>query len=162
MNLSLTFEILYLWKMLQKWSQIYFQKIHHAPKWLLFSLSIIFGSIVCPVCGESTDCTFHYIYIYIYICIYIYILYIIYLILYIWYIYILLFFFLYYSSQNLIPCEVFTAHSKPGKENVNLAQQVNHDCCKQVIDTSTSQSYQTQQLYNIFHKLNCKSKLSFT
>ena len=103
-----------------------------------------------------------YIYIYIYIYMYIYILYIIYLILYIWYIYILLFFFLYYSSQNLIPCEVFTAHSKPGKENVNLAQQVNHDCCKQVIDTSTSQSYQTQQLYNIFHKLNCKSKLSFT
>ena len=102
------------------------------------------------------------IYIYIYIYVYIYILYIIYLILYIWYIYILLFFFLYYSSQNLIPCEVFTAHSKPGKENVNLAQQVNHDCCKQVIDTSTSQSSQTQQLYNIFHKLNCKSKLSFT
>ena len=31
-------------------------------------------------------------------------------------------------------------------------------CCKQVIDTSTFQSYQTQQLYNIFHKLNCKSK----
>ena len=102
------------------------------------------------------------LYIYIYIYMYIYILYIIYLILYIWYIYILLFFFLYYSSQNLIPCEVFTAHSKPGKENVNLAQQVNHDCCKQVIDTSTSQSSQTQQLYNIFHKLNCKSKLSFT
>ena len=31
-------------------------------------------------------------------------------------------------------------------------------CCKQVIDTSTFRSYQTQQLYTIFHKLNCKSK----
>ena len=31
--------------------------------------------------------------------------------------------------------------------------------CKQfVIDTTTFQSYQTQQLYTIFHKLNCKSK----
>ena len=30
--------------------------------------------------------------------------------------------------------------------------------CKQVIDTSTFRSYQTQQLYTIFHKLNCKSK----
>ena len=87
MNLSLTFEILYLWKMLQKWSQIYFQKIHHATKWLLFSLSIIFGSIVCPVCGESTDCTFHYIYIYIYIYVYIYIIYNISNIIYMIYIY---------------------------------------------------------------------------
>ena len=31
-------------------------------------------------------------------------------------------------------------------------------CCKQFIDTSTFRSYQTQQLYTIFHKLNCKSK----
>ena len=31
-------------------------------------------------------------------------------------------------------------------------------CCKQVTDTSTFRSYQTQQLYTIFHKLNCKSK----
>ena len=33
-------------------------------------------------------------------------------------------------------------------------------CCKQVIDTSTFRSYQTQQLYTIFHKLNCKRKFS--
>ena len=31
-------------------------------------------------------------------------------------------------------------------------------CCKQVIDTSTFESYQTRQLYTIVHKLNCKSK----
>ena len=31
-------------------------------------------------------------------------------------------------------------------------------CCKLVIDTSTFQSYQTQQLYTIFYKLKCKSK----
>ena len=31
-------------------------------------------------------------------------------------------------------------------------------CCKQVIDASTFRSYQTQQLYTIFHKLNYKSK----
>ena len=31
-------------------------------------------------------------------------------------------------------------------------------CCKQVIDTSTFRSYQTQQIYTIFYKLNCKSK----
>ena len=31
-------------------------------------------------------------------------------------------------------------------------------CSKQLIDTSTFRSYQTQQLYTIFHKLNCKSK----
>ena len=31
-------------------------------------------------------------------------------------------------------------------------------CCKQVIDAGTFRSYQTQQLYTIFHKLNCKSK----
>ena len=31
-------------------------------------------------------------------------------------------------------------------------------CCKQVFDTSTFRSYQTQQLCTIFHKLNCKSK----
>ena len=31
-------------------------------------------------------------------------------------------------------------------------------CFKHVIDTSTFRSNQTQQLYTIFHKLNCKSK----
>ena len=31
-------------------------------------------------------------------------------------------------------------------------------CCDQVIDTSTFRSYQRQQLYTIFHKLNCKIK----
>ena len=31
-------------------------------------------------------------------------------------------------------------------------------CCKQIFDTSTFRSYQTQQLCTIFHKLNCKSK----
>ena len=31
-------------------------------------------------------------------------------------------------------------------------------CPKQVINTSTFQSYQTHQLYTIFRKLNCKSK----
>ena len=28
-------------------------------------------------------------------------------------------------------------------------------CCKQVIDTNTFLNYQAQQLYTIFHKLNC-------
>ena len=46
-----------------------------------------------------------------------------------------------------------------GKENVNLATQVNHHYdASSIIGTSTFQSYQTQQLYTIFHKLNCKSK----
>ena len=33
-------------------------------------------------------------------------------------------------------------------------------CCKEVIETSRFRSYQTQQVYTIFHKLNCKSKFS--
>ena len=55
--------------------------------------------------------------------------------------------------------KVFKAHSKSreGKcEPCNTSKP--SLCCKQVIDTSTFQSYQTQQLYTIFHKLNCKSK----
>ena len=54
---------------------------------------------------------------------------------------------------------MFKAHSKSreGKcEPCNTSKP--SLCCKQVIDTSTFQSYQTQQLYTIFHKLNCKSK----
>ena len=31
-------------------------------------------------------------------------------------------------------------------------------CCKQVISTTTFRRYQTQQLYTIFYKLNCKSQ----
>ena len=55
--------------------------------------------------------------------------------------------------------KVFKAHSKSreGKcEPCNTSKP--SLCCKQVIDTSTFQSYQTQQLYTIFHKLNCKRK----
>ena len=31
-------------------------------------------------------------------------------------------------------------------------------CCKQAIDARTFRSYQTQQPYTIFHKLNCENK----
>ena len=55
--------------------------------------------------------------------------------------------------------EVFKAHSKNRKgksEPCNTSKP--SLCCKQVIDTSKFQSYQTQQLYTIFLKPNCKSK----
>ena len=55
--------------------------------------------------------------------------------------------------------KVFKAHSKnrEGKsEPCNTSKP--SLCCKQVIDTSKFGSYQTHQLYTIFHKLNCKSK----
>ena len=34
-------------------------------------------------------------------------------------------------------------------------------CCKKVIDKSSFRSSQAQQLYTIFHKLNCKSKVQY-
>ena len=55
--------------------------------------------------------------------------------------------------------KVFKAHSKSREEKCELCSTSKPSlCCKQIIDTSTFQSYQTQQLYIIFHKLNCKSK----
>ena len=54
---------------------------------------------------------------------------------------------------------VFKAYSKKRKgkcEPCNTSKPSLR--CKQVIDTSTFRSYQTQKLYTIFHKLNCKSK----
>ena len=55
--------------------------------------------------------------------------------------------------------KVFKVHSKNRKgksEPCNTSKP--SLCCKQVINTSTFRSYQTQQLYTIFHKLNCKNK----
>ena len=55
--------------------------------------------------------------------------------------------------------KVFKAHSKNRKgksEPCNIGKP--SLCCKQVIYASTFRSYQTQQLYTIFHKLNCKCK----
>ena len=57
--------------------------------------------------------------------------------------------------------KVFKTHSKNRKgkcEPCNASKPLL--CCKQIIDTITFRSYQTQQLYTIFHKLNCKSKLT--
>ena len=55
--------------------------------------------------------------------------------------------------------KVFKANSKNRKEKRQSCNKSKSSrCCKQVIDTSTFRSYQTQQLYTIFHKLNCKSK----
>ena len=55
--------------------------------------------------------------------------------------------------------KVFKVHSKNRKgksEPCNTSKP--SLCCKQVIVTSIFRSYQTQQLYTIFQKLNCKSK----
>ena len=55
--------------------------------------------------------------------------------------------------------KAFKAHSKNRKGKSEPCNTSNPSlCCKQVIDTSTFRSYQTQQLYTIIHKLNCKSK----
>ena len=57
--------------------------------------------------------------------------------------------------------KVFQAHSKNRKGKCEPCNTSKPSlCCKQVIDTSTFRSYQAQPLYNIFHKLNCKSKLN--
>ena len=59
------------------------------------------------------------------------------------------------GSHTIKNGKVFKVHSKSreGKcEPCNTSKP--SLCCKQVIDTSTFQSYQTQQLYTIFHKLN--------
>ena len=55
--------------------------------------------------------------------------------------------------------KVFKAHLKnrKGKSEPCNTSKLSL-CCKQAIDTSTSRSYQAQQIYTIFHKLNCKSK----
>ena len=55
--------------------------------------------------------------------------------------------------------KVFKAHSKSGEEKCkpcNTSQLSPR--CKQVIDTGTFRSCQTQQIYNVFQKLNCTSK----
>ena len=55
--------------------------------------------------------------------------------------------------------KVFKAHSKNRKGKSEPCNKSKPSLsCKQVIDTSTFRSYQTQQLYTIFHKLKCKSK----
>ena len=55
--------------------------------------------------------------------------------------------------------KVYKAHSKNRKGKCDPCNTSKPSlCCRQVIDTSTFWSYQTQQLYTIFHKLNCKSK----
>ena len=55
--------------------------------------------------------------------------------------------------------KVFKAHSKSREGRCEPCNTSKPSLCwKQVIDTSTFQSYYTQQLYTIFHKLNCKSK----
>ena len=56
--------------------------------------------------------------------------------------------------------KVFKAHSKSRKGKCEPCNTTKPSlCCKQIIDTSTFQSYQTKQLYTILHKLNCKSKV---
>ena len=55
--------------------------------------------------------------------------------------------------------KVLKAHSKNRKGNCELCNTSKPLlCCKQIIETSTFQNHQTQQLYTIFHKLNCKRK----
>ena len=55
--------------------------------------------------------------------------------------------------------KVFKAHSKNIKGKCEPCNTNKPSlCCKQVSDISTFRSYQTQQRYTIFHKLNCKSK----
>ena len=55
--------------------------------------------------------------------------------------------------------KVYKAHSKNRKRKCEPCNTSKPSLfCKQVIDTSTFQSYQTQELYTIFHKLNCKNK----
>ena len=62
------------------------------------------------------------------------------------------------GGQTMINGKVFKAHSKKGKGKCELCNTSKPSlCCKQVIDTSTFRSYQTQQLYTIFYKLNYKS-----
>ena len=52
---------------------------------------------------------------------------------------------------------VFKAHPREGKcEPCNTSKP--SLWCKQVIDTSTFQSYLTHQLFTVFHKVNSKSK----
>ena len=56
--------------------------------------------------------------------------------------------------------KVFKAHSKNIKGKCEPCNTNKPSlCCKQIIDSSTFQSYQTKQLYTILHKLNCKSKV---
>ena len=56
--------------------------------------------------------------------------------------------------------KVFKAHSKKQKHKCKPCNTSKQSlCCKQLIETSAFRSYQTQQLYTIFHKRNCNSKL---
>ena len=55
--------------------------------------------------------------------------------------------------------KVFKAHSENIKGKCEPCNTSKPSlCCKQVIDTSTFRSYETQLLYTIYRKLNCKSK----
>ena len=50
--------------------------------------------------------------------------------------------------------KVFKAHSKSREAKCEPCKTSKPSlCCRQVIDTGTFQSYQTQQLYTIYHKL---------
>ena len=63
------------------------------------------------------------------------------------------------GGRTITNGKVFKAHSKSREGRCEPCNTSKPSLCwKQVIDTSTFQSYQTQQLCTIFHKLNCKSK----
>ena len=64
-----------------------------------------------------------------------------------------------YTDVTRSKMEKFKAHSKNRKgkcEHCNTNKPLL--CCKHVISTTAFRRYQTQQLYTIFYKLNCKSQ----